>query len=140
MRIFFLLSILFVSTHCFAQQAKVIITITGFKSDKGKVMLALFNDTKGFPNQGNLAYKKVTGTIKNQTATIILENIPYGTYAIAVFHDENNNDKIDYNMVGYPTEKFGFSKNAKVVFAPPKWEEAKFSVQTSEVKETIALQ
>lgn len=140
MRKLYFLFLLFISSIGYAQNAKIVITITGFKSDKGKVMLVLHNDPKAFPSKDHLAYKGATGVIKNHIATIVLENIPYGTYAVAVFHDENDNNKMDFNLIGYPTEKYGFSNNAKVVFAPPKWEEAKFSVQAVTVTENIALQ
>jgi uncharacterized protein (DUF2141 family) len=46
-------------------------------------------------------------------------NLKPGSYAIAAFHDENNNKKIDKAFTGIPTEKYGFSNNVRGMFGPP---------------------
>ena len=40
-------------------------------------------------------------------------DIPPGTYAIAVFHDENANGKLDKNFLGIPCEGYGASNNVR---------------------------
>ena len=55
--------------------------------------------------------------------------IPPGTYAIGVYVDENENEKLDTNFLGIPKEQFGFSNNAKA-FGIPKFEAASFVVDT----------
>ena len=58
------------------------------------------------------------------------ENIPEGTYAVSIFHDENNNDKLDSNFIGIPKEDYGCSNNAKGFMGPPKWKDAKFELNS----------
>ena len=56
--------------------------------------------------------------------------IPPGTYAIGVYIDENDNDKLDTNLLGIPKEQYGFSNNAKA-FGIPKFEAASFVIDTN---------
>jgi len=62
-----------------------------------------------------------------------------GTYAIALLHDENENDRIDRLLGLVPREGFGFSRDARVSFGPPHFEDAAFDVGTAEVSQTIRM-
>ena len=55
--------------------------------------------------------------------------IPPGTYAIGLYIDENENEKLDTNFLGIPKEQYGFSNNAKA-FGIPKFEAASFALDT----------
>ena len=55
--------------------------------------------------------------------------IPTGTYAIGVYVDENENEKLDTNFLGIPKEQYGFSNNSKA-FGIPKFEAASFLIDT----------
>ncbi len=50
-----------------------------------------------------------------------------GTYALACFHDENGNGKLDTNWLGIPNEGMVASNHAKGRMGPPKFEDAKFA-------------
>ena len=41
--------------------------------------------------------------------------------AVSAFHDANTNSRLDKNSFGIPTERYGFSKNPKRGFGPPKF-------------------
>ena len=43
-------------------------------------------------------------------------------------HDVNGNDALDSNIVGMPTEPYGFSNNAQGSFGPPAWQDARFAL------------
>ena len=75
--------------------------------------------------------KGTKSEITNHSCTIIFENIPKGTYAVSIFHDENNNGKLDTNFFGIPNEDYGCSNNAKGFMGPPKWQDAKFKLNTN---------
>ena len=63
------------------------------------------------------------------TVTVIVADVPAGQYAAQAFHDENNNHDLDRGLFGIPKEGVGFSRNARIVFSPPKWNDAMFSHQ-----------
>jgi uncharacterized protein (DUF2141 family) len=57
-----------------------------------------------------------------------LKDIPPGEYAISAFHDANDNKKMDTNLFGIPKEPIGISNNATGFMGPPKYNDAKFTV------------
>lgn len=126
-----LLLILFVvvCTHFVqAQEAEghtLTIEITGLKSDKGAVFISLFNTEKAFLKKG---IKSTKIPLQSTSCVAIFEGLPKGDYAVSLFHDENQNDKMDTKIFGIPKEPYGFSNNAKAVMGPPKFEDAKFSL------------
>jgi uncharacterized protein (DUF2141 family) len=57
---------------------------------------------------------------------IVIHDLHAGKYAIASYHDENGNGKLDTNALGIPEEGYGFSNDARGTFGPPKFSEAAF--------------
>ena len=60
------------------------------------------------------------------TTVVVIPNVPPGHYASQVFHDRNGNGKIDRGLFGIPKEPVGFSNDAPIHMAPPKWDAAMF--------------
>ena len=109
-------------------QATMILKVTGFRSERGQVQIAVFNAPEKWPKDP--AYSS-TIDVNSPTVTWKINDVPFGDYAVAVFHDENRNGKMDKNLLGIPVEAYGFSNNQRVTFGPPKWETVKFSVRSS---------
>jgi uncharacterized protein (DUF2141 family) len=59
-------------------------------------------------------------------ALCVFEDLSPGTYGISAFHDRNDNQKLDTNLIGVPVEDYGASNNARGVFGPPKFDDARF--------------
>jgi uncharacterized protein (DUF2141 family) len=93
------------------------------KAMKGKVMLGIYREKDQFPKQ-DTRYKWLVITPHGTSAVGVFTDLPKGKYAVAAYLDENKNLHLDKNMVGYPTEPFGFSNNARVKFSAPTFEEA----------------
>ena len=121
-----------------AQQYKITVTITGLHSDKGNLYLSLYHSAEGYPKKASAAFRLSFTSISNGRATIILDDIPQGVYAIACYHDENNNGKLDTNFFGIPVEGTGASNNARGSLGPPKFRDAKFMVN-SDTSQTIKI-
>lgn len=51
-----------------------------------------------------------------------------GTYAVSLFHDVNDDAKLDRNFVGLPTEPWGISNDPPFKMRKPTFEEASFDV------------
>ncbi|MDR1437149.1 MAG: DUF2141 domain-containing protein, partial [Candidatus Symbiothrix sp.] len=49
-------------------------------------------------------------------------------YAVSIFHDENDNGKLDTGVFGIPKERTGNSNNARGSYGPPKFDDCKFTV------------
>jgi len=102
------------------------INITGFQNNNGLCMVALYNSEDGFAGKGK-AFRDAKVQIRDKKATCEFNDIPRGTYAVRLYHDENANGKLDKNFVGLPKESYGVSNNAKRKMGPPKYENAKFT-------------
>lgn len=102
------------------------IEILDLRSSKGMIRICVTTDAGDFPD-----CRKSAGAIKRSIAAasprIRIEGLPHGTYAIAVIHDENENSKLD-TFAGIPKEGFGFSRNPRIRFGPPRFTSAQFAV------------
>ncbi|QZE14759.1 DUF2141 domain-containing protein [Halosquirtibacter laminarini] len=110
--------------------------VTGFKQYLEKLYITFYNDSETFMKKKVASY-----AVAVDGATVTLEissdDLPLGTYAICMFHDENGNKKLDSGLFGIPTESYGFSNNAKGFAGPPSYKQCKFQFkdnQTIEIK------
>jgi len=103
--------------------------LTNLRGGRGACYLALFASADGFPRQASQAVRTLRLPVSGATASFSFENLPPGSYALAVYHDENSNGKLDNNFLGLPTERYGFSNNARsMMFSPPSFGAARFVV------------
>jgi uncharacterized protein (DUF2141 family) len=100
------------------------VLVEGIPNTKGTLFIGLFNSSATFPNYGK-QYKGVVVTHEGKSHVYKFKNLPKDTYALAIYHDENKNGKLDKNLFGAPTEAYGFSNNARETFSSPSFEAAK---------------
>jgi uncharacterized protein (DUF2141 family) len=110
------------------------VEVSGLTQAKGDVQVALF-DQQGQWLRKAVASKKVAAA--EGKVQIVFENLPDGEYGLSVFHDLNGNGKLDMNMIGIPTEPYGFSNDAAGSFGPPSFADAK--VKLEQDKKTISI-
>ncbi len=136
---FFGWAVLFPGTPAQAADAKATIdaNIANLRNDHGQVICTLFNSPDGFPDHSKNAVT-IAVVIKDTRATCRFKNVPYGTYAIVSFHDENHDGKFNQNWLGMPQEGFGFSDNPSVL-KKPSFDDAKFTVAKPEVTISIKM-
>ena len=72
-------------------------------------------------------------------AVATFEDLAPGTYAVAVYHDENGNGEFDQGLFGIPLEGYAFSMGARAFFGPPSFERAAFAVAAAGTTVTIAM-
>ncbi len=101
------------------------IEILGMKSNKGSVLVALYKNKEDFLKK---RFRGDVAKIKNKKAITVFKSLVPGIYAVSLFHDENNNQKMDTNFFGIPKEPYGTSNDAKGFMGPPKYEDAKFTI------------
>jgi uncharacterized protein (DUF2141 family) len=101
------------------------IEVHNVRSLKGAVYVAIYKPGKDFPEGKPMEGKKVDATHERVHTTFSVEP---GEYAIAVFHDENGNGKMDTRMFGIPKEPYGFSNNFRPKLSAPKFSDCEFSV------------
>lgn len=120
---FFLLS---ASMHA---QYKIVVEVWNVPKSIGKINAALYDQSDTFLNFEEV-YKSASTPAKQGKTEVLFGNIPEGDYAIALFYDENANNKLDTNWMGIPKEKVAFSNAEMKLFGPPSFKECSFRLNT----------
>ena len=107
------------------------------RNDHGQVICTLFTPSDRFPDRSHKGMT-IAVPIHGDHATCRFKQVPYGKYAIVVFHDENHDGEFNQNWLGMPKEGFGFSQNPGTL-KKPVFSDAKFTVDQPVVKLTIKL-
>ena len=127
---FYLLSALnlFLSTPSYPvspQKTNLKVEVQNVRVFKGTVYITLYRPGKDFPGGNSVDDKQVNVGGRSVQALFSVEP---GDYAIAVYHDENSNGKMDKRMFGIPKEPYGFSNNFRPVMSAPRFSDCQFSV------------
>lgn len=118
-------------------QHKLIVEVAGVKSSDGTINVAVYNEADGFLKFENVFLSDSAKASQGKTE-LLIQDLPNGEYALAVFHDENGNDELDTNWLGIPKEPIGFSIGHMKTFGPPNFKECAFKV-TSDKAIKISL-
>jgi uncharacterized protein (DUF2141 family) len=121
-------STLFLMGIHFLNAQTIAVQVNSFENNNGVCFACLFNKAEGFPDSSKNAIKCVKVKIENKIAQFSFKDIPKGDYAISVFHDINNNGKLDENFLGIPKESYGASNNNLPKMSKPKFDVAKFTL------------
>jgi uncharacterized protein (DUF2141 family) len=113
------------------------IHISGISKIKGSLFIAVFRATDDFPVFGK-QYKGIVKEVEGKSQNYNFDNLPEGEYALAIYQDENRNKILDKNLLGIPTEIYGFSNNARRTFSAPSFQEAKFKLN-KDLQQTVFL-
>lgn len=119
-----------------AANAPLTVDVTGVKNERGRVRIDVCPQAK-FLDDGCPWHVSVPA--KAGTTTLEVPDLPPGDYAIQAFHDANGNDELDRGLFGIPKEGVGFSRDARIVFSPPKWKDAVFTHGSKPQRQTFRL-
>lgn len=106
------------------------ITVQGIRSDKGRIAALAFSNNIGFPDQVHKAVARARVDARSGRVTLTLKNVPAGTVAVAVVHDEDANGRLNRNLVGIPLEGVGLS-GKPVAKRPPTFNDAVLDLKAS---------
>lgn len=114
------------------------VSVTNLRSQKGVVRVCLTREPKHFPRcQEDPAALSLSAPAAH-ASKLSFVSVPAGDYAIAVFHDENGNSKLD-TVARIPREGFGFSRNPPIRFGPPRFGEARFTIGAGPMRQVVRL-
>jgi uncharacterized protein (DUF2141 family) len=116
------------------------VKILNIRNSNGPVACALFESPDGFPTEYlHFATNIMVIKVRDKQARCDFLDIPPGTYALIVVHDENMNSKLDTNWLGVPTEGYGFSNDAEAMLSAPSFSAASFPYDGKDMTLTISL-
>jgi uncharacterized protein (DUF2141 family) len=112
--------ILLISRFCSAQ-LKLDVEIAGIRNNEGRIMLQVLDEKQNVISQQ-------MGSIKDKSCFFSFPCLKPGRYAVRFYHDENLNQIMEKNMLGKPTEGYGFSNNVTATFSMPPFEKWLFDL------------
>ncbi len=115
------------------------VVVNNYRNRSGQIAFFLFSSGDQFPGHTEKAilssYVKISGITTEYTFT----NVPLGACAVYVFHDEDSNKELNTSFIGMPKEGVGVSNNAKGHFGPPKYDDAKITINKPDQSISISL-
>lgn len=121
-----------------AQATELRVDVMGLRSGDGKIHLAVYDNAEDFPMGDRRLFETVVEAAADKVQ-IVLPDMAPGTYAIAAYHDENDNNGFDKGLFGVPLEGYAFSNDAAVFFGPPDFQDAAFAVNGDTVRITMTM-
>ncbi|WP_338731233.1 DUF2141 domain-containing protein [Mangrovimonas cancribranchiae] len=109
------------------------VKIANILNQKGHILIGLHNQDTFMKAKG---IQNAKLKVKGDTVVATFPNLKAGTYAIMVLHDENDNNRMDFDPSGMPIESYGMSNNP-MLFGPPTFNDAKFEVTNNNLDLTI---
>lgn len=116
------------------------VKVTGLRAG-GSAWVLLFSsaDPKAFPTRREAALRRTDRPVVGPSVSVSFDQLPCGDYAVAVVHDLNGDGVVATNFLGIPQEGLGASRNAKRMFGPPRFEDAKLTIQPGRTEVPILL-
>jgi uncharacterized protein (DUF2141 family) len=110
--------------------------VKNIKHDHGKILIAVYNAEGTFMKN---RYSEEAIRVSSFDDLAIKIKLPFGKYAISIFHDVNENNELNTNFIGIPKEPYGFSNNPKITFGPPNFKQTSFELGKHEHEIEIIL-
>lgn len=127
---------LFANNNSEQSSGSIKVVVTGFESNEGTAKSGVYFNNEGERITQRLSAKyNLTAEIQQRKVVFELKGLLPGRYAVSVMHDSNNNNKMDFNRLNIPVERYGFSRNPVVLVRPPLFEEC--AVQILDGKQTV---
>ena len=122
-----------------ADAVRLRVKVTGARRVAGNITMSLYGEDGAvfLKHHGWIAQTRVTLTRPGADACFAVSSP--GTYAVAVFHDENDNHRLDTNFLGLPVEGYGFSNNAAISLGPPAFAAVRFTAKPGDNAVPITL-
>ena len=127
------------------------VTVEGIRSTHGMVLIGLYDGARTFlraveaaDKPGFLIDPERFGAValranKARRSGVVFTHLQPGRYAVVVLHDENGNGHLDKNLLGFPTEPYGFSNGAEGFLGPPSFADAAMTLGPGDSEIRIEL-
>jgi len=105
----------------------------------GVLRLSLYNEASwSNDNSEPIASANVPAVLPETTVTV--KDVAPGVYGVKTYQDANRNGKFDQNWLGWPLERYGFSRDARPIFSEPGFDRTKFTITDGANQIVIHLQ
>lgn len=108
-----------------AEDFSISVRVLGAEASKGQIIVSIFDSKGSFLKEPLINVTKSVNGLGEVSFTT--KPIQAGTYAISAIYDKDSNGKLNTGLLGIPTEKVGFTNNAKGLMGPPSFKKASFN-------------
>lgn len=123
----------------FASAADLTVRIEGVRSADGDIRVALHRRADGVDFPDSAGILKAAMRPAGKAGDLVFAGLAPGDYAIAAFHDEDRDGDLNTNLLGMPTEGYGFSNEARGTFGPPGFDAAAFTIRAGEERPAVTV-
>lgn len=120
-------------------QGTLTVQVTNVEVARGSIYVALYQDEAAFLREDEPLRGEIIPVASLKDCTVSIAQLPFGKYAVAVFHDWNGNGRLDKNSFGIPTEPYAFSNNPVVKWRRPTFAEMLITIGESRQDITVEL-
>lgn len=120
-----------------ADSGKLLVDLDNVRDDSGQIRASIYSDPDTFRKEEK-ALKIVSLPARTGKITLSLDGLAPGRYAVMVYHDANNDQKLNLRFGMFPTEGYGLSNNPTVM-GPPKFSESVFDLKAGDNRIAIKL-
>ena len=123
----------------FAFAADLTVRIEGVRSADGDIRVALHRRADGVDFPDSAGIMKAAMRPAGKAGDLVFAGLAPGDYAVAAFHDEDRDGDLNTNLLGMPTEGYGFSNEARGIFGPPGFDAAAFTIKADEERLAVTV-
>ena len=121
-----------------AAAADLTVNVEEIRNDHGRVYVTLFNGASTWLD-GKQSLQDDNVPARPGRVSVTFHNVPPGRYGAVVFHDENGNTVMDYDLIGLPTEGFAFSNQARPFLSAPSFDRCAFEMGSQNAQISIKM-
>ena len=123
----------------FASAADLVVRIEGVRSADGDIRVAVHRRADGVDFPDSAGVVKAAMRPAGKAGDMVFAGLAPGDYAVAAFHDEDRDGDLNTNLLGRPTEGYGFSNEARGMFGPPGFDAAAFTIKAGEDRPAVTV-
>ncbi|MDR0989010.1 MAG: DUF2141 domain-containing protein [Prevotellaceae bacterium] len=106
---------------------RLTLEVRNIEKPVGAMYVGLYNSWESFMKQPVASFARA---VNDTLMVVVCNGLPPGEYAVSLFHDENNNGRLDAGNYGIPLEKYGVSNNAKGRMGHPTYRQCAFALRS----------
>ncbi len=121
-----------------ATKKPLVLVIDNLESPSAPVEISVYSPRDKFPTADG-QMKKYRFTPSGRQLTVELKDLDYGQYAVATYQDLDADGQIGKNIVGIPTDPYGFSNNYKPRIKAPGFKDCEFAYNDQSAPVSITM-